>query len=368
MPKYGINLSATLKKKFHDLSMPIEDCWPWLLQAIKTNDYVYIDDVIRNIKSHKETFIVLDVRSVIFLPVSCSGHCKGVLMLYNPGMITDLTEKQISMAKALAGSAGDAVKVSYISDNELNDTKIIETGSNPINITNSELYDISYLHYCSEGVTVGKEFLDFIDLGRSKIGIVMAELNGSIGEGVDVASILATMKNIIRAYSFEDPSPHAVLAKTNRMARSIFKPNIFMTLIYGVLDTRTGRFAFGNAGHEYPILFRKTNSRCTVAPGEDTALGIYTGEEYESRFTNLDEGDALIIYTNGLLAFRDAYIDEDFTIFERVIAGEHSRGSLALTTKLYNVFFKHSDSSDKSNEVTILAIKRNLSEELEKKI
>jgi sigma-B regulation protein RsbU (phosphoserine phosphatase) len=77
-------------------------------------------------------------------------------------------------------------------------------------------------------------------------------------------------------------------------------PGKFVTLFYGVLDSRNKRFIFENAGHCQPIVIRK-DGRIDVPSSSSGVLGVFPEWTYEDREISLDVGDCLLLLTDGLI-------------------------------------------------------------------
>jgi sigma-B regulation protein RsbU (phosphoserine phosphatase) len=76
------------------------------------------------------------------------------------------------------------------------------------------------------------------------------------------------------------------------------KPGEFVTLFYGVLNARTRRLTHCNAGHVPPLLLR--DGKVTEVPGDNMVLGVNPDEAYKQFILDLEPGDVLLLYTDGL--------------------------------------------------------------------
>ena len=73
----------------------------------------------------------------------------------------------------------------------------------------------------------------------------------------------------------------------------------FITLFYALYDPRTGRLEYVNAGHLPPLIHRRDGSFDRLTSG-NIALGMFEGSTYESHHAELRQGDALILYSDGI--------------------------------------------------------------------
>ena len=76
---------------------------------------------------------------------------------------------------------------------------------------------------------------------------------------------------------------------------------MFVTVFYGIIDLSTGHIKYSNAGHNPPIVIRRTDgSTTTLEPTGDIALGAVPGITYSEKETVLAPGDSLLLYTDGV--------------------------------------------------------------------
>ena len=151
---------------------------------------------------------------------------------------------------------------------------------------------------------IGGDFFDLFSLGEHTQGVVMADVSG---KGLKAAVQTAMLKYTLRGFALEDPdSPARVLARVNDVLCSPMSSHDgFVTLFYGVLDTRTGELTYANAGHEPPLLrMAGGGAVCPLPDCDGLALGAMSGVPYEECRTALAPGDLLLLYTDGLTEAR----------------------------------------------------------------
>ena len=144
---------------------------------------------------------------------------------------------------------------------------------------------------------VGGDFYDFFMIDEDHIALVMADVSG---KGVPAALFMAISKALIRTRSMMGGTPSEILADVNNQLCEGNEAELFVTVWLGILEISTGKVIAANAGHEYPAIYRKgkgyelfkTKHSPAVATMEDLK---FWGSEFE-----LNAGDALYIYTDGV--------------------------------------------------------------------
>ena len=144
---------------------------------------------------------------------------------------------------------------------------------------------------------VGGDFYDYIPVGEGRWGVEIADVSG---KGVPAALFMALSRTLVRASASENPDPAGSILEANRYICMDSKTCMFVTLFYGILDTRKGTFTYVNAGHNPPLLFRAGSSTAELLRGKGIALGIFDDIELELVELRLNAGDTVVFYTDGV--------------------------------------------------------------------
>ena len=143
---------------------------------------------------------------------------------------------------------------------------------------------------------VGGDYYDFVPIVENQIGVAIADV---AGHGVPAALIMASFRASLLAEIRNNYAIRTIMKKVNNLICESVKRGEFVTAVYGVLDTRNHVFTFANAGHNPPLLLRKSGKVEPLREGGLT-LGILPDRDYEERPIYIDSGDILILYTDGI--------------------------------------------------------------------
>jgi sigma-B regulation protein RsbU (phosphoserine phosphatase) len=146
---------------------------------------------------------------------------------------------------------------------------------------------------------VGGDLYDVIDLGDGQLGLLIADVSD---KGLPAAFFMALTRSLTLAEARRSLSPREVLSNVNRLLREVNRAGMFVTMFYGVFDTRTRRLVYGRAGHDRPLWLRADGSVEPLdAPG--ILVGLLDHDEFylTEADTTLAPGDALILYTDGMV-------------------------------------------------------------------
>jgi len=157
------------------------------------------------------------------------------------------------------------------------------------------------------------DFYDLIPLPNGRFGILVADVSD---KGAGAALYMALSWPLIRTYAMEYPSqPENVFSAVNRRIINDTYTYHFVTAFYGILDPDTGTLVYCNAGHWPPVLFNTHNSGSVqrlLRTG--IPLGLFADGNFEQGVVQLDPGDVLVLYTDGITEAQNAqraFLGED---------------------------------------------------------
>jgi serine phosphatase RsbU (regulator of sigma subunit) len=144
---------------------------------------------------------------------------------------------------------------------------------------------------------VGGDFFDFLELEDGRLGLVVGD---ATGKGVPAALVMSTTCGMLRAVGqASDYSPGEVLQRVNEALSARIPASMFVTCFYGVLEPKSGHFAYANAGHDLPYVRRGGDAEELMARG--MPLGLMPGMSYEEKEIVLGTGDRALFYSDGLV-------------------------------------------------------------------
>ena len=151
---------------------------------------------------------------------------------------------------------------------------------------------------------VGGDFYDFYLVDDSHLVMVIADVSG---KGIPAAMFMMASKIIINNISTMGVSdPGQILEAANRQITSNNPAEMFVTVWLGVLDLDTGLLNAANGGHEYPCVMRRGGKFELMRDRHGFVLGGMPGCRYRTYSVQLDPGDAIFVYTDGVTEATDA--------------------------------------------------------------
>lgn len=205
------------------------------------------------------------------------------------------------------------------------------------------------------------DFFDFILLPDGKVGILIADV---ADKGVGAALYMALSRTLIRTYALEfEVSPDIIFFSANERILQDARANLFVTAFYGVLDPNDGSLTYCNAGHNSPLLISPKNDGIIHAL---TPTGMPMGIDEDSTWTQatiqIEPGDVLILYTDGIPDTQDA---EGSFFKERrlieVIQDQADSPAQDIQSAILDAVDGFAGGSAQFDDITLLVLKRDIS-------
>lgn len=200
---------------------------------------------------------------------------------------------------------------------------------------------------------------DFYDVLRwtedpERLGFAIGD---AAGKGIGGALLMAQGLESLRSAATQPGDPVGVLQRVNDRVDRACDSGHFLTCFYGELDTRTGTLRFANAGHERPLVYRAVSRDVEEISASGTALGILPDCHAVLRVLQLDPGDVLVLYSDGVTEARDAAHElfGDQRLRQAVRRGGRSGDVLTAVLDAVHGFTGEAQASD---DVTVLLLER----------
>lgn len=142
---------------------------------------------------------------------------------------------------------------------------------------------------------VGGDLVDYVELGPDRIGVALGDVSG---KGLGAALLTAKLQATLRALGPDSVSLDELGERMNGILHRDGLDNRFATLFYAELTPGSSHARYLNAGHNPPFLFR--SGRIDTLPPSAPPLGMLPDSRYSEGVLDLDPGDMLVVYSDGL--------------------------------------------------------------------
>jgi len=238
-------------------------------------------------------------------------------------------------------------------EQELRIARLIQQTLLPKTLPELSGYDIA-AHY-QPAREVGGDFYDLFELEDRRLGLVVGDVTD---KGIPAALVMATTRTMLRASAQRLFPPGEVLKRANDALVADIPPNMFITCLYAILDTESGRLVYANAGHDQPYL-RHYGGDVEELRARGMPLGLLPGMEYEEKEITLERGESVLFYSDGLVEAHDP--DHEMFGFPRLqgLVGTYRAGGSSLIDFLLSELTHFTGEDwEQEDDITLVTLER----------
>ena len=160
-----------------------------------------------------------------------------------------------------------------------------------------QLKSLDYAGLCIPAREVGGDYYDFLNLGPQRLGLVLGDISG---KGMPAALLMANLQANLRSqYATAWQEPTQFLESVNRLFYQNTTESAYATLFFADYDDRVHRLRYANCGH-YSALLLRSDGRLERLDSTATVLGLFAEWKCDFVETELQLGDTLLLYTDGV--------------------------------------------------------------------
>jgi sigma-B regulation protein RsbU (phosphoserine phosphatase) len=335
----------------------------WVAQNLKS---VLVPDVSKDSRFYsgvdERTGFV--TKSIIAAPLIIQDKLLGVAEVINPLHGRSFTEEDLQLFEVFCRGVSVAVQNAQMHqrllenhrvEQQLEMASIIQQGFLPRSFSLKEdgKYEIAAVNLPAS--MVGGDLYDCIQLRPDLLGLTIGDVSG---KGVPAALYMARLLSDFRFYAHQIEEPTPTMMTLNEMLTERSQQGMFVTMIYLTLDLNQGELHYVNGGHVSPILFRQSiGGLITLEEGKGIPLGILNPTEYKEQRLLLEQGDLLVLFSDGVLDAKSR-TGQSFRAgkLEKLICSS-SNAPADLISSLTENIRSHMDGVSQFDDITIIALK-----------
>jgi anti-sigma regulatory factor (Ser/Thr protein kinase)/putative methionine-R-sulfoxide reductase with GAF domain len=285
------------------------------------------------------------IRSLLGVPLVAQGLLIGVLH------VGTLVRRAFTPEDtALLQLVGDRVALAInagLYERERAVARTLQRSLLPENLPNLPGFRLAARYRPARGGEVGGDWYDAFVLANGSVAVAMGDV---VGRGLSAASSMGKLRNALRAVALEFPSPSDVLDRLDRMVQ-VFDPGEMATVLYGVIDPVDLAFRFASAAHLPPLVRDPDGAVRVQSVDVGPPLGAVTTATFPEHVEKLRPGEALILYTDGLIERRGQSLDEGLAALS-----EAARARLPAEELCDHIIERLTEDDDADDDVAVLTI------------
>ncbi|MBN1868324.1 SpoIIE family protein phosphatase [Candidatus Sumerlaeota bacterium] len=274
----------------------------------ETGNSLLISDAWADPRVPKDAKNFATVDSIVAVPLRIRQNILGVMALVNRRGRRSFSDRDVQTAEHLAEQGALAVDIVRFYRHQAEQQRIrqellvakeFQQMLLPREFPKVEGLDIAAFN--KSALEVGGDYYDFIWVDPTHLGIAIVDVSG---KGIPGALVMAALRSTLRAEAPGDLSPKSVLERINRRILEDTRENVFVTMIYGILDVPNRRLKIVRAGHEPLVSISRSDAEPRLLKPKGIALGLVGDDLFgilEETEMDLIEGETVLFYTDGVI-------------------------------------------------------------------
>lgn len=300
----------------------------FISEVLRSEELQYGEGLIGEVASNGQAFLVnqaesdsrilqhgdqsLRVRSMLAVPMFYRKRFLGVIALVNSADGMGFSETDFSLVQSLAEQAALAIHNTDQLKLQMDKQRLdmdLALASNiqgmllPRSFPNIPGFDLSASYQTAQ--QVGGDMYSVIDLSGGRLGVAIADVSG---KGIAASLLMAICQTSLGHLAQQHDSPAKLLSAMNAEVIQETRDDMFVTMVYAIIDPAAGEMVLARAGHELPLhlVHGESGERlsCDTIESEGMALGMVESEIFDMVIEDTkrpwSDQDVLVLYTDGI--------------------------------------------------------------------
>jgi len=251
---------------------------------------------------------MLEIETMLLAPLKIRENILGVIVLVNKENDVSFTETDMRLLQALGDLSSIAIRNARFYKTILEKQKL----DHDLSIA-SDIQQMLFPRKCpvvrnleigvlnKTAMEIGGDYYDFIEVGKDMLGVVIADVSG---KSIPGALVMSMTRSIIRSKAIGVHSASSVLISANELICHDIEQDMFISLLYLIVNTSSNIVTCARAGHEPLIHYHAKDSVCELIGPEGVVLGMDSGPTFNNSIKEIkfgiQPGDVLVLYTDGI--------------------------------------------------------------------
>lgn len=279
---------------------------------------ILIADAERDPRVPSFTSEFLRIRTILLVPMRFRKKVLGVLAVVNRIDDTAFIQADLNLLQSLADQASITIFFAQFNeelarkrllDYDLQVAHRIQKDLLPARLP--EIRGLDLAAFSAPAREVGGDFYDFIPVDDEHLGLTIADASG---KGVPGAIFISICRSVFRAHAPGCLSPAQVLKAVNSTISGDMHEDMFISMLYLIVNRKTLAIRLARAGHTKPFLVSARDRRIIPIESQGLAIGLADPPTFNARLEEisigLNAGDSLVSYTDGVVEALDRRNEE----------------------------------------------------------
>lgn len=302
------------------------------------------------------------VHTMMAVPLQTKDRIIGLIYVDSPSVLREFTKDDLSLLTVMSNIAGIRIENARLTEIEEAErimkrdlTQAAEIQGRMLPDKAPDVQGTDLAGYNAPCRTVGGDYYDFFPFSDGRVAMALGDVSG---KGMPASLMMMALQARVQVLAEEPGDLGAFMSRLNKATCAKCPSNRFITFFFCVLDTRTGDLAFANAGHNPPILVRKSG-QSELLEGGGPVLGILPIAPYREQHTRLEPGDMLVLYSDGVTEANNVNHDEyDEPRFIEVLTATRAKPACEIVDAVTKSLAEFTAGAPQADDITLVVAKR----------
>ena len=201
--------------------------------------------------------------------------------------------------------------------------------------------------------SVSGDFYDFSILHDEKVYFCVGDVSG---KGIPASLFMSVTKSLLNKILDQTDQTKDIITRVNRELYVNNDSNMFVTLVLGIADLKSGELLITNAGHNQPFIKKRTGELICIEETQGPLVGTFEGIEFRQKSIEMDKGDTVLFYTDGVTEaqnMRDQFYDDDR--LKELLEKNQFKTAKDMTNSVFRSVIRFIGRADQFDDITILS-------------
>jgi sigma-B regulation protein RsbU (phosphoserine phosphatase) len=303
------------------------------------------------------------MEATLIVPLIYEDRLTGLISLGDKKSGKFYRREDVNLLKILANQGAVAIENAMMVEDviekermeeELSIARDLQTSMLPSTCPEIEGFQIAATSI--PAMEVGGDFFDFIDMGKDRAGLVIADVTG---KSVSGALVMSASRSVFRMLSEEELTVGEIMVRANRRTKRDIKSGMFVALLYAVIDARDKVLSLSSAGQTQPVYLSAETGEANLVEteGDTFPLGILEDADYQETRLQLKSEDKVVFYTDGIVEAMNE--EEELFGFDRLLEAvqeARSMGADSLLKEIMNRVSEFAGGAAQHDDLTVIVL------------
>jgi phosphoserine phosphatase RsbU/P len=273
-------------------------------RVLKTRESVLVRDTqLDDAFRQRQSIVEQRVRTFMAAPLQTKERIIGLIYVDSPSLTREFKKDDLNLLTVMANTAAIRIEHARLAEIEHQERLMARELEQAADIqrrflpaTAPAVQGVDLAGHNAPCRTVGGDYFDFFPYANGRVAMVLGDVSG---KGMPASLLMMSLQARVQVLIEEPEDLGVVMSRLNRLTATNCPSNRFITFFMCLLDGSTGELVYSNAGHNPPLLLRANGDSEWLEEG-GCVLGILPMAKYEAARRQMDLGDVLVVFSDGV--------------------------------------------------------------------